>query len=400
MKKLNRIVLLYYVVSALTAGGMGFTMGVYSNFLRSAGLDEFWINMVNVCFFMTITVCEIPTGLFADIFGRKGSFIISCFLEAISFAIYGFSKNFLGFVIAETTLAIGGTFASGALDAWLVDGLKHAGEKPELLKIFSTRSLISRILVIGTAFIGGYIGDMGLNLPFFVASSFYFVCGIVTVTFMKEIYFEKTRFSFVNGLKEMKKTLERSVTFTKSDNNFRFILIISFIQMFAVMAPNMEWQKIFSNLGFTNSVNGTIASFISVTMILGALIARKSGIFVKKEKKSIMLIQILVGASIALTVSFVSIYPILLFFFLHELGRGMSGPIMESFTQNSITSSRERATLSSFLSMVGHFGGALGLVVSGLIAKYVGIPTAWVVSGSFLVLATIIVTKNNRKESS
>jgi MFS family permease len=387
-------------VSALTAGGVGFTMGIYSNFLRSAGLDEFWVNMVNVCFFVTITVCEIPTGLFADIFGRKGSFVISCFLEAVSFLIYGFSKSFLGFVTAEVTLAIGATFASGALSAWLVDSLKHVGEKHDLLKIFSTRSLISRILIIGTSFIGGYIGDRGLNLPFFVASSFYFVCGIITVIFMKEIYFEKTKFSFLSGLKEMKKTLERSFAFTKSDTNFRFILIISFIQMFAVMAPNMEWQKIFSNLGFTNSTNGTIASFISVTMILGALLTRKMGVFAKNEMKSIMLMQIFVGVSIALTVSFVGIYPTLLFFFLHELGRGMSGPLMESFTQNSITSPKERATLSSFLSMVGHFGGALGLVVSGLVARYAGIPTTWVVSGSFLIITTFIVAKKYRKESS
>jgi len=46
--KAKSIVILYYIISALYAGSMGFIMGVYSNFLRSAGLDEFWLNMVNV----------------------------------------------------------------------------------------------------------------------------------------------------------------------------------------------------------------------------------------------------------------------------------------------------------------------------------------------------------------
>ncbi len=117
---------------------------------------------------------------------------------------------------------------------------------------------------------------------------------------------------------------------------------------------------------------------------------------VLEEKKQLILTLVFTGVCIALTVSFSSIQPVIIFFFLHEIGRGATGPIMDSYTQKCITSSKERATLSSFGSMVGHFGGALGLVVSGLIAKYVGITSTWIVSGTVLVLATLLMVKNHK----
>lgn len=397
--KRNNLVASYYIISALASGSMGFIMGVYSNFLRSGGLDEFWVNMVNVVFFVTITICEIPTGLFADIFGRKGSFVISCFLETLSFAVYGFSRSFGGFAIAEAFGALGRTFASGAFDAWLVDSLNKEGNEHNLQKIFARRSLISRVSVIVTAIIGGWVGDRGLNLPFFCGSFLYLITGITAIIIMKETYFEKIKFSFMNGLKEAKDTWNKSINFAKSDTNFRFILIISAVQMFAVMAPNMEWQKVFSNLGFSNSCNGVIGGTISVAMIVGTLLSGKVRLVSGNEKRQIVFTQILTGASIALTVFFANIYPVLIFFFLHEIGRGMSGPIIESYTQKCITSPKERATLSSFGSMVGHFGGTLGLLVSGLIAKYAGLRPAWIVSGSLLVIATLMVVRNHREKS-
>jgi MFS family permease len=351
--------------------------------------------MVNVFFFIVITICEIPTGIFADIFGRKGSFIISCFLETVSFTVYGFSKSFWGFVVAETIGAVGKTFASGAFDAWLVDSLKHNGEDFNLLKIFSKRDLICKITIIATAIIGGYFGDHGLNLPFFMSGITYFICGIVAIFLMKEVYFEKSKLSFVSGIKEIKDTWKKSVAFTKTDTNFRFILIIMSIQMFAVMAPNMEWQKIFSNLGFNNSANGIIGGLINVAIIIGILLSQKD--IIRGEKKAMFLVQILIGSSIVLTVLFTNIYPVIIFFFLHEIGRGMFSPMVDSYTQKCITSSKERATLSSFGSMAGHFGGALGLLISGVIAKYAGISSAWIVSGAVLIIVAIIVGKNNNK---
>jgi hypothetical protein len=318
-------------------------------------------------------------------------------LETVAFAVYGLATGFWGFILAETIGAIGKTFASGAFEAWLVDSLKHTGEKVDLLKIFARRSFISRASVIATSIIGGWLGDKEMSLPFFAASVTYGLCGFLALTLMKETYFEKSKFSFVNGLQEVKKTWNKSLAFAKSDASFRFILAISALQMFAFMAPNMEWQKVFKDLGFSNSANGLIGGFINIAIIIGIVLSDKLGRILKGERKQIIFTQIFTGLCIALTVSFVNVYLVIIFFFLHEIGRGASGPMMDSYTQNCIHSPKERATLSSFGSMAGHFGGALGLLTSGLIAKYWGITPTWIVSGMVLVITTLLLVKITKK---
>lgn len=392
------VVLAYYVISALTSVGTGLIMGVYSNFLRSANLDEFWVNMVNVSYFAVITLCEIPTGLFADIFGRKGSFVISCFLETISFAVYGFSKSFGGFVLAESIGAFGKTFASGAFDAWLKDSLRHSNEEYNLLKIISRRSLINKIATIESAIIGGIIADKGMNFPFFAGSIAFLICGIVAIIMMKEVYFIRSKHSFQTVMIEAKIKWKNSVNFAKNDANFRFVIFTGSIQMFAVMATNMQWQKIFSNLGLKNSVNGIIGGLINIALIIGVLLAKYIANVIRNEKMQIIFIQVVVGVCIILTVTFTNIYSIFIFFLLHEVGRGANGPIKESFAQNCITSDKERATLGSFGSMIEHFGGALGLLVSGLIAKYASIKSAWIFSGLVLVISAFVFYRNHKKE--
>src|SRR5210317_1742003 len=58
----------------------------------------FWVFTIGS---ITSLIIEIPTGIFADEYGKKKSIIISKFLIFISFIIFGFAQSFLIFVIAQ-----------------------------------------------------------------------------------------------------------------------------------------------------------------------------------------------------------------------------------------------------------------------------------------------------------
>ena len=247
--------------------------------------------------------------------------------------------------------------------------------------------------------LGGYIANRGLNIPFYCTSLMYLITGIVSCVIMKENNFEKMGFSFKKSIEKMRDTWNKSCVFTKKDEKFRFILYVSAVQMFAVMAPNMEWQKVFSDLGFGNSFNGIIGGIIHVVIILGYLLTNVINQHIKEEKMQIIFTQIFLGLFIGLTVSFANIYPVVAFFCLQEVCRGMSGPMIDHYVQKCITSSNERATLSSFQSMVEHLGGALGLICSGLIAKCFSIQLAWLISGFVLVIAMIFIAKDQKRRS-
>ena len=82
-------------------------------------------------------------------------------------------------------------------------------------------------------------------------------------------------------------------------------------------------------------------------------------------------------------------------FFIHQLPRGMVSPIKDAYLNSNIDS-KERATILSFESIAHHFGGAIGLLLSGLLARSAGIPFTWLVFGLFLVIGTTLIAKNGR----
>src|SRR3989344_7391935 len=97
---------LYLLLKALSTLGISFISAVYVTFLLSKGLNLFEVNLVNAVFFTTLFLFEIPTGAFADIFGRKASVIAACLLFSLGMFVYAASGSFWAFALAEVTAAI------------------------------------------------------------------------------------------------------------------------------------------------------------------------------------------------------------------------------------------------------------------------------------------------------
>ncbi|MCX6718781.1 MAG: MFS transporter [Candidatus Taylorbacteria bacterium] len=158
------------------------------------GLNLFEVNLVNTSFFITLFVCEIPTGAFADIFGRKASFVLACALISVSMFVYGSSSNLWGFVLAEVICAIGFTFRSGAFQAWLVDSLKHHGYDGDLTRIFARENLICQIGGGCGAIAGSYIYAYDPAWPWFSGGAGLLIVAVIAQVTMKEEYFVRRRF--------------------------------------------------------------------------------------------------------------------------------------------------------------------------------------------------------------
>ena len=96
MKKLtiNPISAIYLFFSGLFTFALAFFFATYVPFLAAKGMNLWQINVINSFFMLFIILAEMPTGSFADRFGRHHSISISCFLLVISFLIYYFSESF------------------------------------------------------------------------------------------------------------------------------------------------------------------------------------------------------------------------------------------------------------------------------------------------------------------
>jgi MFS family permease len=348
-------------------------------------------------FFLTLFICEIPTGAFADIFGRKKSFVLACVLMCLSMFVYGCSHTFFGFVVAEVICGIAMTFRSGAFQAWLVDSLKHHGYEGEYNHIFGREGLIRQVGGGIGAVLGSYLAVNNPSAPWFLGGAVMGITALLAQFTMKEAYFKRTQFSWRRGLSSMKEVAVSSIRYGTTNKAVRFVLIVTCIQIFAVQPFNMYWQPFFKDHGIKEQHLGYVFVAMMTMLAFGAYISsrfRNQGI----EKSIILNSQILAGIIMLAVALFKDLPFIVILFVFHEIPRGFWSPLMDSYLQKRIPSS-ERATISSFCSVAPHIGGAIGLGVSGVIAQYFGIHVSWMVSSVVLIVGAVLISRNGQRHS-
>lgn len=382
---------LFLALSVMERLSISFIFSCYMLFLQANGLNLFEANLVNCAFFITLFLCEIPTGAIADVFGRKRSYVLSLLLHGLSLLIYAGSSTLTGFIIAEIIGAIGLTCASGAFQAWLVDSLKHYGSTDPYMPIFAKAEQFASLVGITGAFAGNYLFGIDINLPWLAGSLLMLVTAAIAHLLMTEEYFEQHVGTTRDYWHKFTDTIRRSAAHVKVNGSVRFLIFASLFQIFAVQAPNMQWQILFKNKIHLPYVYTGIAIFT----FIGYTVAKSIGWRKLNERLMINTAQIIIGLGLTLTV-IIPYFPLAISMFLvHEVARGMYKPLRDAYLNDNIPSA-ERATLISFEAMSQHIGGVIGLLVSGLIAEYASISFAWILSGATLILAALFMIKKGK----
>jgi MFS family permease len=113
---------------------------------------------------------EVPTGILADMLGRRLSVLISFVMRAIGYSALFFFDSAAVAVAGTLFAAVGTTFYSGSMEAWAVDELGDSAGK-NLDQLF-TRSRVAENagLFLGTM-VGAALGMLNLAWPQLLAGS-------------------------------------------------------------------------------------------------------------------------------------------------------------------------------------------------------------------------------------
>lgn len=387
----------YYLLIALQDLTVGFVSATHALFLLSNGLTIFQMNLVNAAFMLGIFVFEIPTGAYADFFGRKKSYIIHTVFLSLAGLIYFLSHSFLFFVLAELIAAVSFAFASGAIDAWLVDNVsKNWAMRTDY--IFSQGQVFSKIALVVGAIIGAYLGQINLAYPWFLVAFTGLIAFFVSIFYMRTDQPVKDTFGFGRGLKQMTAIVKNSLDYGFRNKVVLWLMIATFVGEFAFQPLNMFWAPRFNQMaGGEVKLMGWLLAGMSIMMAVGSYLSRR----LSERKVSywkIMSISALFLAIPVLISSQVSIFAIAAgTFLIHEIGRGISIPIKTSYINKYIPSDK-RATLISFNSMAGKIAATLGLVGFGLLADKTSFSYSWLVAGFILLLLIPIYLMTKKKE--
>lgn len=142
MFKIKKQLSKLYTSSVL--GNLSLT-GAWVAILAARGYSLVEISIAETVFHITSIIFEIPSGVFADVFGRKKMLIVSTIMRMIGNVIMILSNNLFMVCISIAFMALSYNFSSGSGDALAYDSLKLARMESRFEKYESNQLIIYRL---------------------------------------------------------------------------------------------------------------------------------------------------------------------------------------------------------------------------------------------------------------
>ena len=381
-----RVVRAYLVISGLFTLSASVIWGVNTLFLLHSGLDIFQVFIANSAFTLGTVLFEIPTGVVADTAGRRRSFLLSTVTLMIGTLAYVgisiFGGGLLLFSLASLVLGIGFCFYSGAVEAWLVDALSATGYDGQLDTIFARGSMVSGAAMLVGSVGGGLLGTIDLAWPYVVRAGLLAAAFVVGFNVMHDVGFTPRTTSLSDLPDELRKVLHSSLTYGWNRRSLRLLMVVSVFQSAFMMWGFYAWQPYFLALIGRNAVwvAGVVSALIALATIAGNAVVEFIARFCGRRS------TVLFGSTIALAVGAVgvgladSFWPSVALLLLAIAAMGVAAPVQQAYV-HEVVPSAERATVVSFVSMVGSAGGVGGPIGLGLLSRVQSVATGYVAGG-------------------
>lgn len=355
------------------------THGVWMLYLAHKGLSLFQIGIMETIFHITSFSMELPTGIIADIYGRKTSRTLGRLLSVISVIIMIYSTSVYFFGLSFILLAISYNLESGAGSALIYDSLKELGKEDSFLKVSGKNEVfyqISRTLALAlggylatTSFSNVYLGALVIALCSFVQSLTFKEPSIGQVershSFLKD---------FINQIKSSFRVLkeEKSVT----------TLILFFEGFSALYVTEFFYmQNKLKSSGYSEFYIGVL---LSIGALTAGLVASQTHRIEKKFKaRGIVIISSVLAIAAFWGMVFDGIDR-----FSFVILSAIEGLLFISFGDyiNKLIPSQQRATILSMQSMAYSFFMIITFPIAGKIGDIYGLTTSFTV---IAVVATV-----------
>ena len=380
---------IYCVIQFLTSLAFGAIIPVYVLYSRHFDLNLFQIALLAALFEASILVFEMPTGLIADIYGRKLSVVLSALTLFASGLIFISFPSLYGFIIAEIIMGLGETLKSGALEAWLVDSLKHQGKEDKVKYAFSEgKRFYSGGRLLG--FVGGgYLGSLNIRYIWYPFALILLITSLFLIAFMRE-EFELKRSPSSSLLQQLKETLRKSIRVVKAERIILALILLGFFFWFSFETISQFWQVHFSeNLLIKTHYFGWIVAISSFLVIL--FVNRITRLYESFKRETTLLILLKAGFGISLLLVALTYNPLvaIIFFIIIQTLEGLSDPLFLDIFNKHIPS-EQRATLLSFKNLTSSSGEVLSGLCIGVVALKFGLRVTFGL-GTLVLFAGVVV---------
>ncbi|MDD9952916.1 MAG: MFS transporter [Candidatus Woesearchaeota archaeon] len=328
---------------------------------------------------ISIALLEIPTGAFADLFGRKNSYIFgqALFFLGIVFLYIGGSMSM--FILSAIATAAGNALVSGADRALIYDTLKQEKKERHFKHLMSILSALWPLGAIAGSVIGGFLAKISLSLPILL-SLVPLSISLIMSFFLKEPSYEKDH-------KKMWKQMFHSSKLVVQNWQL-IILMLGGMLMMAFGETTHQLKPLFLEfktlpIEYFGIVFGATFALSSLGHFFSHHVSDRIG-----NKKTILLCAMGFPAMLILATMTSGIIAVV-FLVLTAVFFGLRNPVVEHMLHVEIPSSK-RATILSINNLLTRAGMALGAPFIGYFADLYTINTAFAISGGLMCGAVVL----------
>ena len=395
-RRIQRIYLLLTLLSTLAAS---LIWGVNTLFLLDAGLNNAEAFGANAAFTAGQVLFEVPTGVVADTWGRRASYLLGAATLLVSTLLYllmwQIEAPFWGWALASILIGLGFTFFSGAVEAWLVDALYASDFEGDLEGVFARGQTTAGAAMLAGSVAGGFLAQVtNLGVPYVLRAVLLGLTLGSAFVLMRDVGFEPRRGASPTA--EVRRVVKASLDSGWRNPPIRWLMLAApftgGVGVYAFYALQPYLLELYGDPD-AFGIAGLAAAIIAGAQIVGGLMVpylrrlfsfRTHVLLLGGIASTVALLAIGLTSSFWVAITLLVVW---------ALTGAASRPMRQAYV-NGLIDSDQRATVLSFDALMASAGGvatqpALGRVadVYGYSASYVVCSVIQVIAVPFYVLA-------------
>jgi MFS family permease len=370
--------------------------GINTLFLLDAGLSNLEAFAANAFFTAGMVLFEVPTGVVADVWGRRRSFLLGTLTLSASTALYvglwAMDAPFWQWAVVSVLLGLGFTFFSGATEAWLVDALQATGYKGTMETVFGRGQVITGIATLVGSAGGGFLAQAtNLAVPFVLRAAVLVVMFVVAFLLMRDLGFTPAERS--GPVAEVRQIMSASIRYGWRVPAVRDLMLAGAftggVSIYAFYALQPYLLQLWGDPK-AYGIAGVAAAVLSAAQIAGGLLAPRLRRFFSRRTSALMLVDGVAAAAMLAAGLAAQFYVVMAVTVVWGMVFAAGLPIRQAYLNASIPS-QQRATILSFDSLVASSGGVVAQPALGRAADVWGYPLTFVASGLTAAIAVPFV---------
>lgn len=380
------------VIIASNYFSLGLLVPIINLVILERGANLHTLPLLLALYSGTVLLFELPSGIFADLFGRKNIFLMSCVFQFLSTLLLFMANNVLWLVFVLILNGLGRAFSSGSIDALIIDQEVEKKGELELSKVTSTLSVLEGCGLALGGIAGGIIASISGTYNYNLLLRMIFTAAVILlcICFVKdscEVKDEEKKTSIFVQLKSGKKAVSVHPNLW---------LILSGIFLTGVFLSTIEtyWQPAFKRLSDSSDYTWLlgIISFLGFAaatvgnVIIGKIMGRLKDIwwsifvFSRLNFGGMIILFSIQKCSFGFILGYTGVYLLL----------GISN-VAENTIINKLIPNQFRASFLSLSSLILQIGVLSASILSSVLIHMLNFNGLWLLTGILILVHAVFV---------